>query len=36
MSLKDICNSAVNNIGDKDCVLFMWVVDLYYITFEFI
>ena len=27
MSLKDICNLPVNNIAEKDCVLFMWVVD---------
>ena len=27
MSLKDICNLPVNNIAEKDCVLFMCTVD---------
>ena len=27
MSIKDICNLKVNEIADKDCVLFMWTTD---------
>ena len=25
MNIKDICNLPINNISDKDCVLFLWV-----------
>ena len=27
MSIKDICDLKVNEIADKDCVLFMWTTD---------
>jgi len=27
MSLKDICNLPVKDIADKDCILFIWVID---------
>jgi N6-adenosine-specific RNA methylase IME4 len=27
MSISDICNLPVNNLAEKNCILFMWVID---------